>query len=48
MGAWDFGNGQLGSATDLAVYVNGWVGPSIDKSLLQGIFFASADNIIYC
>ena len=39
MGAWVFGNGQGGSATDFAVYVNSWVGPSIDKSLVYGIFF---------
>ena len=39
MGAWVFGNGQMGSAIDLAVYVNGCLGPSINKSLVQEIFF---------
>ena len=30
MGTCGFGKGQAGSATDLAVYVNSWVRPSID------------------
>ena len=48
MGTSSFGNGQAGSATDLAVYVNSWLRPSIDYiESGAGDFFPNVDNIIY-